>query len=302
MQTEHSSSIGKSTAATRRETVGALLALGAAAATPVAVAQSGSDARPDQDATRSSRRFTGKVVLIFGGTSGIGEATARAFATEGAKVVFTGRRESVGRPLEQSIRDAGGEATYMDSDVRDAKQVRDAVAAAVSKYGRLDVAFLNAGIDKPPQAIVDTDIEAFDEQIAINLRGVFLGMKYTLPHLVASRGAMIVTSSIGGRHAFANIIGYGASKAAVIHMVRTATQEYGRDVRINAIAPGPIETAMLARVRDQWGVSSEQLASSYPAKRAGTPAEVAEVVLWLASSQASYVSGQVIGIDGGGLP
>jgi NAD(P)-dependent dehydrogenase (short-subunit alcohol dehydrogenase family) len=126
-------------------------------------------------------------------------------------------------------------------------------------------------------------------------------MKYALPHLVRSKGSVINMASIGGRHAFPNIVAYGASKAAVIHMSRAAAQEYGRDVRINAIAPGPIESPMLERVRRDWKVTNAQLVAPYPMQRAGTPEEVAALVVFLASGASSYISGQVIGIDGGDL-
>ena len=141
-----------------------------------------------------------------------------------------------------------------------------------------------------------------DDQIATNLRGVFVSMKYEMPHLVRSNGAMINMASIGGRHAFPNIVAYGASKAAVIHMTRSAAQEYGRTVRINAIAPGAIESPMLERVRRDWKVTNEQLIAPYPMRRVGTPDEVAALVMFLASGQSSYLSGHVIGIDGGDLP
>ncbi|KGM30363.1 SDR family NAD(P)-dependent oxidoreductase, partial [Inquilinus limosus] len=195
----------------------------------------------------------------------------------------------------------GGDVAYTRADVRDAAQMERFVADTVARWGRLDIAFNNAGIDLPPAPIADTDIAGFDDQVATNLRGVFVAMKYELPHLVRARGAMINTASIGGRHAFPNIVAYGATKAAVIHMTRAAAQEYGRDVRISAIAPGPIETPMLERVRRDWKVTTEQLVAPYPMRRAGTPEEVAAVVLFLASDAASYVSGHVIGIDGGDL-
>jgi NAD(P)-dependent dehydrogenase (short-subunit alcohol dehydrogenase family) len=246
--------------------------------------------------------FAGMVVLITGATSGIGEATARAFVMEGAKVFFNGRREALGREVERTLRGLGGEASYFKSDVRIESQLRDFVAATHDRHGRIDAVFLNAGTDKPPQRIAETALDAFDDQLATNLRGVFLGMKYTLPHLAASKGALVATASIGGRHAFQNIAGYGASKAAVIHLVRSAAQEYGRDVRVNAVAPGPIESPMLERVRQQWNVTTAQLAAAYPMQRVGTAAEVAQTVLWLCGEQASYVSGQIIGIDGGDLP
>jgi NAD(P)-dependent dehydrogenase (short-subunit alcohol dehydrogenase family) len=250
----------------------------------------------------SSGGVSGKVVLITGATSGIGRATAELFARSSARVAFCGRREALGKEVEALIRANGGDARYFKADVRDEAQVAEFVRETASLYGGIDIAFNNAGIDKPPATIADTDTSAFDELISTNLRGVFLAMKHEIPHLVRSKGVIVNMASIGGRHAFPNIVGYGASKAAVIHMTRSAAQEFGRDLRVNAIAPGPIETAMLERVRQQWGVTTDQLVAGYPAKRVGTVEEVAQLVLWLSSPAASYVSGQVIGIDGGDLP
>jgi NAD(P)-dependent dehydrogenase (short-subunit alcohol dehydrogenase family) len=248
-----------------------------------------------------SGAFAGKVVLITGGTSGIGRVTAELFAAQGARIAFCGRREALGRDVEAGIRAKGGEALYVRADIRDETQVKTFVEAVIARYGRLDIAFNNAGVDKPPAPIAETATDGFDDLIATNLRGVFLAMKHELPHLVASRGAIVNMASIGGRHAFPNIVGYGASKAAVIHMTKAAAQEYGLNVRINAIAPGPIETAMLERVRRDWKVTNEQLAAAYPVRRIGRAEEVAELVLWLASPAASYVNGQTVGVDGGGL-
>jgi NAD(P)-dependent dehydrogenase (short-subunit alcohol dehydrogenase family) len=253
-------------------------------------------------ASKAKEMLAGKVCVVTGATSGIGATTVAALARAGAKVAFNGRREALGRQVEAAVNGSGGDVVYLKSDVRDAAQMKEFIDQTIERYGRLDVAFNNAGIDLPPAPIAETDIAGFDDQIATNLRGVFISMKYELPHLVQSKGALINMASIGGRHAFPNIVAYGASKAAVIHMTRAAAQEYGRDVRINAIAPGPIESPMLERVRRDWKVTTDQLVAPYPMRRVGTPEEVAALVVFLASDASSYVSGQVIGIDGGDLP
>ncbi|MBE9042022.1 glucose 1-dehydrogenase [Oscillatoriales cyanobacterium LEGE 11467] len=290
---------------TRRQmiTAGAIAATGLT--TAIAAGRSTANP-PDTPEAQSSAadpngQFSGKVVLITGATSGIGATTAKAFAERGASVFFCGRRETLGQQIEAQIRAGGGEATYMQADVRRAEEVQAFVEGCIARYDRLDVAFNNAGIDYPPAAIADTDIDEFDDLMNTNARGVFLGMKYEIPYLLQTKGAIINNASIGGHRAFANIVGYGASKAAVIHMTKMAAQEYGKDIRINAIAPGAIDTPMLDRVKRDWEVSEEQLVSPYPIQRVGQPEEVAKAVTWLASDAASYVSGMRFDIDGGGL-
>ncbi|KAM3103560.1 SDR family NAD(P)-dependent oxidoreductase [Phormidesmis sp. 146-12] len=254
----------------------------------------------ESTSTNSPGAFANKVVLITGATSGIGKVTAEAFVKQGAKVFFCGRRENLGKQVEQEIRAAGGEATYMKADVRKAEEVKAFVEACVAKYGRLDIAFNNAGIDYPPAPIADASIAEFDDLMNTNARGVFLGMKYEIPYLLKTDGSIINMASIGGARAFPNIVGYGTSKAAVIHMTKMAAQEYGK-LRINVVSPGPVNTAMLDRVKRDWKVTEEQLVAPYPSKRVGQPGEVANLVLWLASDAASYVSGGQFSVDGGGL-
>jgi NAD(P)-dependent dehydrogenase (short-subunit alcohol dehydrogenase family) len=277
--------------------VGTTSLVGAIAATPKSPAQP--SVKPTT-AANPQGAFSGKVVLITGATSGIGKTTAIAFAKQGAKVFFCGRRENLGKQVEGEIRAMGGDATYMRADVRQAAEVKAFVDACVAKYGRLDIAFNNAGIDYPPAPTAETKIEEFDELMNTNARGVFLGMKYQIPHLLKTNGAIINMASIGGQRAFPNILGYGASKAAVIHMTKMAAQEYGK-IRINAVLPGAINTAMLDRVKRDWKVTETQLVTPYPMKRVGQPEEVSNLVLWLASDAASYVSGSEFSVDGGGL-
>lgn len=204
-----------STAETRRTFIGSTLAAGAAlTATTGARSQ-----------TPPSGELIGKVALVTGATSGIGRTTAELFAREGAKVAFCGRREALGREVEATIREAGGDTLYVRADVRDDAQVKAFIDTVIGHYRRLDIAFNNAGADKPPAPIADTDTAGFDELIATNLRGVFLSMKHEIPHLQRTKGAIVNMASVGGRHAFPNIVAYGASKAAVIHMTRAAAQE-----------------------------------------------------------------------------
>ncbi len=291
---------------TRRHLLAGIGATGITGAIATATQAQSAPAQPENLAQAQpgieSGQFAGKVVLITGATSGIGKTTAEAFAKQRAKVFFCGRREKLGAQVEKEIRAGGGEATYMRADVRKAEEVKAFVEACVAKYGRLDIAFNNAGNDYPPAPIADTAIAEFDDLIDTHVRGAFLSMKYEIPYLLKTgSGAIINMASIGGHRAFPNIIGYGASKAAVIHMTKMAAQEYGKTIRINVVSPGAIDTPMLDRVKRDWKVTEEQLVAPYPTKRAGTAEEVANLVLWLASDATSYVSGANLNIDGGGL-
>jgi NAD(P)-dependent dehydrogenase (short-subunit alcohol dehydrogenase family) len=278
-----------------------LLGIGAAAvaATAATAATEGTAKAAPQPS-----RHAGKVVLITGATSGIGEATARAFAAEGSKVFFCGRREALGKQVAARIRDAGGDATYRRADVRDEAQVRDLVAACVRRYGRLDVAVNNAGIESPRAVrLHEQTLEDLQSVWRTNAAGVFLGMKYEIPQMLERGGGVIVnTASVSAEVGFATIAPYNASKHAVASLTKVAGLEYAADgIRVNALAPGAVDTPMLRRAAAAFGMTYEQIAQDYPIKRIVRPDEIARVIMFLASADASAVVGQDLDATGGYL-
>ena len=249
-------------------------------------------------------RFDGKVVLITGATSGIGEATARAFAAEGAKVYFCGRREQLGNQVAASIRRTGGDATYRRADVRNENEVRDLVDACVRKYGRLDIAVNNAGIESPRAVRLHEQTLADMEAVwRTNVGGVFLGMKYEIPRMLAQGGGVIVnTASMSAEIGFLTIAPYNASKHAVASLTKVAGLEYAADnVRVNAFAPGAVDTPMLRRAAEAFGMTYEEIAQDYPIKRIVAAEEMATIVMFLASADSSAVVGQDLDATGGYL-
>lgn len=248
-----------------------------------------------------TQRFTGKTVLITGGGSGIGRATALAFAAEGAVVAVAGRRRE---PLDQTvrlIRDAGGQASAVTADVSSPAGAQRIVAAVAERHGGLHIAFNNAGIIEAGP-LADMDPAAWDRQIAVNLTGVFLAMKHEINCMRASGGGVIInTASNLGAHMRLPFLGaYAATKAAVSALTRAAAREYIADgIRINAISPGPIDTPMSLRPGETQADRSKRLAGALPVGRAGTVAEVAAAVLWLASPEAGFTIGHDLVIDGG---
>ncbi|WP_158853650.1 SDR family NAD(P)-dependent oxidoreductase [Saccharothrix deserti] len=250
------------------------------------------------------RRFDGRVVLITGGTSGIGEATARAFAAEGAKVFFCGRREALGNQVAAGIRASGGDATYRRADVRDEAEVRALVEACVRRHGRLDVAVNNAGIESPRAVrLHEQTLADLDAVWRTNVAGVFLGMKYEIPRMLAQGGGAIVnTASVSAEVGFATIAPYNASKHAVASLTKVAGLEYAADgIRVNALAPGAVDTPMLRRAAEAFGMTYEQIAQDYPIRRIVSPDEIARVIMFLASADASAVVGQDLDATGGYL-
>ncbi|MER8000006.1 SDR family oxidoreductase [Streptomyces sp. NPDC095613] len=288
----------------RRVLAAGTLGLAATAATAPGTTASAAASVATAPSGAGSGRFTGKVVLITGATSGIGEATARAMARAGARVFFCGRREQLGRHVAAGIRAAGGEATFLRADVRRESEVRDLVRACVSRYGRLDVAVNNAGVESPRAArLHEQSLMDMENVWRTNAGGVFLGMKYEIPQMLAQGGGVIVnTASISAEVGFGTIAPYNASKHAVASLTKVAALEYAADnIRVNAFAPGAVDTPMLRRAAEAFGMTYEEIARDYPIGRIVRAEEMASVVMWLSSDEAGAMVGTDIDASGGYL-
>jgi NAD(P)-dependent dehydrogenase (short-subunit alcohol dehydrogenase family) len=244
-------------------------------------------------------RFTGKVVLVTGGGSGIGRATARAFAAEGATVVVAGRDE---RRLASAVEELGGEASAVTVDVTDSADVARLVETVVARHGGLDVAFNNAGVLGSPAPVADLAEDDFAAVIGTNLTGTWLCLKHEVAHMRAHGGGAIVNmaSNIGAHGRLPNMAAYAASKAAVSALTRTAARDHIADgVRINAVSPGATATDMSLRPGETDADRAARLKDAIPLGRVGATAEVAAAVLWLASDEAAFTVGHDLVVDGG---
>jgi NAD(P)-dependent dehydrogenase (short-subunit alcohol dehydrogenase family) len=247
-----------------------------------------------------SGRFAGRGILVTGAGSGIGRAAAQLFADEGGRVVVVDQDENEAQATVTSIRQAGGEALAIGADVSREADCRGMVERALAAYGRLHVAFNNAGIGASGFAVADEEEVIWSRLIDVNLKGIFLGMKYEIPAMVgAGGGAIVNTASVAGLVGERGIGAYSASKHGVVGLTRTAALDYiGQGVRINAVCPGATRTRILASWFQDPKVESFIL-SRHPIGRIAEPEEIARAVLFLASDDASFIVGQALAVDGG---
>ncbi len=248
-------------------------------------------------------KLNGKVALVTGGTTGIGLAGALALAQEGARVVVSGRRVAAGEKAVSTIREAGGEAEFIQADVSRTADVQALVTRTVALWGRLDLLVNSAGIEGTPFVpAADYSEDEWDAVIGVNLKGTWLCMMHAIPHLLEQDGAAIVNvSSVGGVNGGSLGVAYHASKHGVLGITRSAAIEYGaRGLRINAVAPGLFSTEMSDRLFP--GESKHELvAGTNPMKRWGQLDEAASAIVWLCSPTAGYVNGHTLAVDGGFL-
>jgi NAD(P)-dependent dehydrogenase (short-subunit alcohol dehydrogenase family) len=243
--------------------------------------------------------FKDKVALVTGSSFGIGRSTAIAFARRGAKVVLADWVEDKG--TLDAIGQVGGEAFFVKCDVSREDDVRNMVAQAVARYGRLDFAFNNAGIEGSPAPAADCSDENWDRTIGINLKGVWLCIKHEIPEMIKSGGGAIVNNaSIAGLVGFGGVPAYVASKHGVVGLTKNVALDYAKqNIRVNAVCPGVIHTPMIDRFTGNDPKAMQQMVAGKPMERLGQPEEIAETVVFLCSAAASFITGQAIAVDGG---
>jgi NAD(P)-dependent dehydrogenase (short-subunit alcohol dehydrogenase family) len=245
--------------------------------------------------------FKNKVAIITGGSFGIGRATAIAFSKKGAKVVIADWVED--QETLNRIKTTGAEALFIKCDVSKAEDVSMMVKKTIDRFGRLDYAFNNAGIEGLKGSTVDCTEENWDKTIGINLKGVWLCMKYQLPELLKQgKGSIVNCASIAGMIGYQDLPAYVASKHGIVGLTKTAALEFAKSgIRINAVCPGVIKTPMIDRLTGNKKEAEDQYASMEPIGRLGRPEEIANAVAWLCSDEASFITGHAMAVDGGWL-
>jgi NAD(P)-dependent dehydrogenase (short-subunit alcohol dehydrogenase family) len=244
----------------------------------------------------------GKIALVTGGSSGIGRETALAFARQGARVVVASRHDTAGEETVQRVREAGGEALFVRTDVTCETDMKTAVESAVEAFGKLDLAFNNAGVEQHAQPLPEQDETTFDRIMAVNAKGVWLALKHEIPTMLrtAGGGAIVNTSSIAGVIAFPQVPIYTAAKHAVVGLTKAVALEYAtRNVRVNAVNPGAVDTEMFARFAGDNASLRQQVMALHPMGRLARSEEIAHAVVWLCSDLSSFVTGHTLMIDGG---
>ncbi|MCR8847335.1 glucose 1-dehydrogenase [Rossellomorea sp. SC111] len=246
-------------------------------------------------------RLSGKVSIITGAGGGIGRATARRFSEEGASVVVADLDESSGEETVRLIREKNGHAMYVRTNVKDSESIQKLVHKTVEHFGSLDILVNNAGIGQSEVRSIDLEETEWDDVLDTNLKSIFLGMKYSVPELMKKGGVIVNVSSLLGLKGRKYVSAYNAAKGGVVLLTQNAALEYGKDrIRVNAVAPGVIDTNIIEGWKQderKWSVISQ----SNALRRIGNPDEVASAILFLASDEASFITGSTLSVDGGGL-
>ena len=242
----------------------------------------------------------GRTALVIGGTTGIGRAAAIAFGAAGANVFIVGLGSAEGKDVEAEVRGTGVEAMFVEADVTRESEVKAVVARAAERFGRIHMAVNNAGIEGRFGPVQDLEEVEFDRIIGVNLKGIWLGLKYEIPHMLAHGGGAIVnTSSSAGVTGIANVAVYTASKHGVVGLTKATALELAQsNIRVNAVAPGPVNTGLLHRMVGGH-LDLSVIANAVPMKRISEAEESAQAILWLCSDAASYITGHTLVVDGG---
>ncbi len=245
--------------------------------------------------------FDGKVAIVTGGSFGIGQAAAIAFAKRGAKLVIADWMEDKENETMNQIKNAGGDGIFIKCDVSNSNDVKNMIEKTIAHYGRIDYAFNNAGIEGHMATTHECTEDNWDKTIGVNLKGVWLCMKHEIPYMLKlNKGVIVNCASVAGLNGFPGLPAYVATKHGVVGLTKTAALEYAKlGIRVNAVCPGVIHTSMIDRLTGKEKEVEKQFTAMEPVGRMGTPEEVAEAVVWLCSDAASFVTGIAMPVDGG---